>query len=58
MVCDAPRALISIASNLCLDEIEPRRLYSPDSNPLEYSCLENPMNKDPGGLQSIGSKRL
>ena len=24
-------------------------------NPLQYSCLENPMDKDPDGLQSIGS---
>ena len=26
-------------------------------NPLQYSCLENPMKK-PGKLQSIGSQRL
>ena len=26
-------------------------------NPLQYSCLENPMNREPGGLQSMGSKR-
>ena len=25
-------------------------------NPLQYSCLENPM--EPGGLQSIGSQRV
>ena len=25
-----------------------------DSNPLQYSCLENPMDK-PGGLQFMGS---
>ena len=23
-------------------------------NPLQYPCLENPMDKEPGGLQSIG----
>ena len=23
-------------------------------NPLQYSCLENPMTKEPGGLQSMG----
>ena len=37
------------------------------SNPLQYSCLENPMDKrawwipwteEPGGLQSMGSQRL
>ena len=25
-------------------------------NPLQYSCLENPMNRKPGGLQTMGSK--
>ena len=23
-------------------------------NPLQYSCLENPMDRETGGLQSIG----
>ena len=27
-------------------------------NPLQYSCLENPMDRDPGGLQSMGSQRV
>ena len=27
-----------------------------NGNPLQYSCLENPM--EPGGLQSIGSQRV
>ena len=28
-----------------------------NGNPLEYSCLENPMDaKQPGGLQSMGSQ--
>ena len=25
-------------------------------NPLQYSCLENPMDKKPGGPQSMGSQ--
>ena len=25
-------------------------------NPLQYSCLENPMTEEPGGLQSMGSE--
>ena len=25
---------------------------------LQYSCLENPMDKEPGGLQSMGSQRV
>ena len=27
-------------------------------NPLQYSSLENPMDKGPGRLQSIGSQRV
>ena len=27
-------------------------------NPLQYSCLENPMTEEAGGLQSIGSQRV
>ena len=28
------------------------------SNPFQYSCLENPMEEEPGGLQSIGVQRV
>ena len=28
------------------------------SNPLRYSCLENPWTEEPGGLQSMGLKRV
>ena len=24
-------------------------------NPLQYSCLDNPMTEEPGSIQSIGS---
>ena len=27
-------------------------------NPLQYSCLENPMGGGAGGLQSTGSQRV
>ena len=27
-------------------------------NPLQYSCLENSMTEEPGGLQSMGSQRV
>ena len=27
-------------------------------NPLQYSCLENAMDEEPGGLQSVGSQRV
>ena len=29
-----------------------------NGNPLPYSCLENPMDRQPGGLQSMGSQEL
>ena len=28
------------------------------SNPLQCSCLENPMDREPGGLESVGSQRV
>ena len=27
-------------------------------NPLQYSCLENPQDREPGGLRSMGSQRV
>ena len=30
----------------------------PHNNPLQYSCLENFMDRKPGGLQSTGSQSL
>ena len=29
-----------------------------NGNPLQYSCLGNPMDRGPGGLQSVGSQRV
>ena len=29
-----------------------------NGNPLQYSCLENPMEEEPGGLQTMGSQRV
>ena len=29
-----------------------------NGNPLQDSCLENPMDRGPGGLQSMGSQRV
>ena len=45
---------------------EPQEMYlgsrsSPGrghGNLLQYSCLENPMDKEPGRLQSMGSQRV
>ena len=28
-----------------------------NGNPLQYSCLGNPMDKEPGGLQFMGSQK-
>ena len=35
--------------------LNPRRR---NSNPLQYSCLENPWTEEPGGLWSMGSQRV
>ena len=35
----------------------PERGQSDTGNPLQYSCLENPWTEEPGGLQSMGSKK-
>ena len=29
-----------------------------NGNPLQYSCLKNPMDREPGGLQSMGLHRV
>ena len=29
-----------------------------NGTPLQYSCLENPMDEEPGGPQSMGSLRV
>ena len=29
-----------------------------NGNPLQYACLENPMDRGPGRLQSMGSQRV
>ena len=29
-----------------------------NGKPLQYSCLENPMTEEPGGLQPMGSQEL
>ena len=29
-----------------------------NGNPLQYSCLENSMDEEPGGLQSMGPQRV
>jgi len=29
-----------------------------NGNPLQYSCLENSMNREPGRLKPVGSQRV
>ena len=29
-----------------------------NGNPLQYSCLENPMDREAGGLRSIARRRV
>ena len=38
---------------VCLYEV-----LGKNGTPLQYSCLENPMDGGPGGLQSMGSQRV
>ena len=33
-------------------------LEKANGNPFQYSCLENPLTEEPGGLQSMGSQRV
>ena len=35
-----------------------RSLGGGHNNPLQYFCLENPVEREPGGLQSMGSQRV
>ena len=35
-----------------------RSLGVGNGNPLQYSFLENSMDREPGGLQSMGSQRV
>ena len=37
----------------CAKEFE--KIGEGNGTPLQYSCLENPMDEEPGGLQSMGS---
>ena len=55
---------LSLCLNLCLGGwlgFFLLLLLSPEEgngNPFQYSCLETPWTEEPGGLQSMGSKRV
>ena len=44
--------------DVCLIPWSGRSPVGGHDNPLQYSCLENPMYRKPGGLQSMGSKSV
>ena len=33
-------------------------IYGGNGNPLQYFCLENPIDRKPNRLQSVGSQRV
>ena len=35
-----------------------RSFEEKNGNPLHYSCLDNPMDREPCGLQSMGVQRV
>ena len=46
------------AGDLCLIPGLGRSPGEGNGNPLQYSCLENFLVEEPGGLQSMGSQRF
>ena len=38
--------------------LTPLSIGEGNGNPLQYSCLENPRDGEPGGLTSMGSHRV
>ena len=62
MVSFAVRKLLSLVRShfikICFYFHYCRRCGEGNGSPLQYSCLENPMDTGPGGLQSMGSQRV
>jgi len=46
------------AGDVGLIPVSGRSLEEGNSNSFQYSCLGNPMEEEPGGLQSTGSQRV
>ena len=46
------------AGDVGLIPVSGRSLEEGNSNSFQYSCLGNPMEEEPGGLQSMGSQRV
>ena len=49
---------VTIFCRLDLKEVIKLKFREGDGTPLQYPCLENPMEEEPGRLQSIGSWRV
>ena len=45
-------------NNAVLTPVLRRSTGEGNGNPLQYSCLESPMDKSLGGLQSMGLQRV
>ena len=41
-----------------VDPLVVKKREEGNDTPLQYSCLGNPMDRGPGGLQSMGSQEL
>ena len=54
----------TVKNLLAMQETQVQSLGQEDSpgegngNPLQYSCLEKSMDREPGGLQSMGLQRI
>ena len=46
------------AGDACSIPVSIRSSGAGNGSPLQCSCLENPMDEEPGGLQSMGSRRV
>ena len=53
---DGKRIPVCNAGDVGLIPESRRSLGEGNGNPLQYSCLENPLTEEPGGLQSRGHK--
>ena len=53
---DSKESACNVRDPGLIPELE-RSLGEENGNPLQYSCLENPMDGEPGGLQCMGSQK-
>ena len=58
VVVKNPPANVGDSGDVGLTPGSGRSLSGKNGNPLQYSCLENPMTEKPGGLGSMGLQRV